>query len=127
MKEIIACLLCLMLLQMHAAAQENPALKQKVLDIPVGEFVEIRTMDKLKIRGRIGAATNDAVAIETICNGKPETVEVEFANMKSIHAASPVERSTGEKIASRTGQGVVAALAAVGVVVLVVGVVMAGR
>ena len=116
MKEIIACLLCLMFLPLHATAQEKTTLKEKVIAIPVGEFVEIRTIDKSKIRGRIGAATNDAVAVETIAAGKPETVQVEFARMKSIRVTSPVEPST-----------VVVALAVLGGVLLIAGAIVASR
>ena len=127
MKEIIACLLCLLLLPIQVAAQEKIPLKQKVIEIPLGEFVEIRTIDKEKIRGRIGAATNDAVAMETIRAGKPETVQVEFVRMKSIRVASPAEPSNGALVASRACKGVVAALAALGGVLLIAGVIAASR
>ena len=126
MKEIIACLLCLMLLPTHAAAQETTTLKEKVIAIPVGEFVEIRTIDKTKIRGRMGAATNDAVTIDTIRTGQPETVRVEFTSVKSIRITSPVEPSTGGKIASNTGKGLLAALAVVGGILLVAGLIIGG-
>jgi len=127
MKEIIACLLCLMLLPIHAAAQETPSLKQKTLDIPVGEFVEVRTTDKSTIRGRIGEATDDVVAIETIRAGKPEVVQVEFARMESIRVTSPVEPSTGAKVATNAGKGLVAALAVIGGALLIVAAVTASR
>ena len=126
MKELIACMLCLMLLPIHAVAEEKATLKQKVLDIPVGEFVEIRTKDKLKIRGRLGAATDDAVAIETVRQGKPEVMQVEFTRMKSSKVTSPAEPSAGSKVASNTSKAVLGVLAGLGVVVLVVAVIAAG-
>ena len=127
MKGLVACMLCLTLLPINAAAQEKSSLKRKVIDIPVGEFVEIRTRDKLKIRGRIGAATDEGVAVETIRGGKPETEQVEFARMKSIKVTSPAERLTGSKVAAHTGKVVLGILAVMGVVVLIAGVVIGRR
>ncbi len=74
MKEIIACLLSLMRLPIHVAAQEKRCPSQQIIAIPAGDFVGIRTTGKERILGRICAVTDKADAIETIAAWKPETV-----------------------------------------------------
>ena len=127
MKEAIAFSLCLLLMPTPASAADMAALKQSVLTIPVGQFVEIRTTDKVRLYGRIGAATDQAVAIDTIRFDKPETQQIEFTKIKSIRVTSPNGQPPAHPVAARIGRGVLIGLAVLGGLTLLGGLIIADR
>lgn len=73
------------------AAQEVPKAtpKEKVLSMPVGTVVEVRTTGKEKLRGRLGEATDAGFAMQVVRQGKVETVQVPFSDLKSIRVKRP--------------------------------------
>ncbi len=88
-------------------AEPKPTLKEKVVEIPPGTMVEVRLLNKQKIRGRLGKITDEGFCIQTAQGNKIENEMLAFADVKSL---KQVEGTTGTKV----GKGLVYALAGIG-------------
>ena len=53
---------------------------------PTGSIVEVKTHQNQKLRGRIGEATGERFAVQTVRNEKVEVVMVTYPDVKSIKA-----------------------------------------
>jgi hypothetical protein len=118
-KTLSIILACTMLAGTGSGQERKTTIKEKVLDIPLGTFVEVRTKAKEKIRGRLGEATDDGFGVKVAKVGGPEVRQIAYADARSIKVAKAVEPSTGVKAASTSGKVLLGVLAAGGAVVLV--------
>ncbi len=92
----------------QSGAATRPTLKERILEVPPGTMIEVRLLNKQKIRGRLGEVTDEGFSVQTAQGNKIDTQKVAFTDVKSV---KKLEGSTGTKI----GKGVVYALAGVGV------------
>ena len=99
--------------------ESKPTIKEQVLEIPAGSVVEVRTLDKEKIRGRIGQTTDHGFAIQRIRSEKVEEVNVEFQNTKSIKMVASQRPSAGANAGKTVALVLVGVLAGVGIVFLI--------
>lgn len=90
----------------------KPTLQQRILEVPQGSMVEVRLMNKQKLRGRLGEVTNEGFSLQTAQGNKIETQKIAYADVKSL---KQVEGTTGKKI----GKGVIYALAGIGALMVV--------
>jgi hypothetical protein len=88
----------------------NPTLKQRMLEVPPGTMIEVRLLNKQKIRGRLGELTDEGFSLTTAQGEKISTQKVAFTEVKSF---KKVEGGKG-------GHVVLYALAGIGVALLVV-------
>lgn len=96
-------------------AQQNDSqqqrLKEKAFAITPGTMVEVRLLNKEKVRGRIGDLSDAGFSLQTAKDGTIQKRTVSFDELKSIKAVE----GKGPKI----GRGVAYALAGVGGFVLI--------
>jgi len=103
-----------------AAAASLPEEKTKkltvqetILEIPPGTMVEVRLVNKQRVRGRLGEVTNEGFSLQTAQGNKVETQKIAFTDVKSVKKAE--RETTGKGI----GRGVVYGLAGIGVLMLI--------
>ena len=86
---------------------KKPTLQERILEVSPGTMIEVRLMNKHKLRGRLGEVTNEGFALQTAQGTKVETQKLAFTEVKSF---KQVEGTTGKKI----GRGVAYGLAGIG-------------
>ena len=79
-----------------AAGEMPPTIREKVVVMPAGSIVEVRTKAKLKVRGRLGALTSEAFEVQTAKGGKIPTQSFRFDDVKSVKTVE--HESTAVKI-----------------------------
>jgi hypothetical protein len=93
----------------QAGTERKLTVKERILEVPPGTMIEVRLLNKQKIRGRLGYLTNEGFSLTTAQGEKIETQKVSFTDLKSF------KKVEGEKAA----KGLLYALAAGGVVLVV--------
>jgi hypothetical protein len=123
MRQITAIVLAWVLLSPAGTAapqsDRKPTVKEQVIDIPVGSIVEVRTVNKQKIRGRIGEAADESFVVQRIQNQKLESMTIPFSDAKSIKVLATKDESAGAKAGKTAGWIILGGLAGVGVIVLI--------
>jgi hypothetical protein len=75
-------------------------------------MIEVRLIDKQKLRGRLGEVTSEGFSLQTAQGNKIETKTIAFSDVKSF-------KRTGETTGKGIGRGVVYGLAGIGTLMLV--------
>lgn len=91
---------------------KKATVQERIMEIPPGTMVEVRLMDKHKVRGRLGEVTNEGFSLQTAQGNKVETQKIAFTEVKTL---KKVEGATGTKV----GRGVIYGLAVVGILVVI--------
>jgi hypothetical protein len=93
-----------------AAAQapdsQTQTVKDRAVQIPAGSKVEIRLIDKQKLKGRIGTVSDDGIVLKYSKAGQPEERRIAFTEMASIKKAG---WGTGRKVLVGAGLAFVGA------------------
>ena len=98
----------------EAGTERRRTLKERFLEVPPGTMIEVRLLDKQRVRGRLGDLTNEGFSLTTAQGEKIETQKVAFANVKSF------KKLEGAKAAKTAGWIVLGALAGLGVLLVVI-------
>jgi hypothetical protein len=96
----------------QAGSSSSPSLKQKVLETPLHTMIEVRLLNKEKLRGRLGEVFDTGFVVKTVHQDKIEDRKIAFDEVKSVK----VVEGTG----SKAGWIVVGALAAAGLTYLII-------
>jgi len=64
--------------------QAKPIIKERILGVPPGTMIEVRLLNKQKLRGRLGEVTNEGFTLQTAQGNKIETQQVAFGDVKSV-------------------------------------------
>lgn len=109
-----------LMLALAATAQDVPKAtpKEKILSIPVGTVVVVKTVGKETLRGRLGEATDAGFAMQVVRQEKVETVQVRFSDLKSVKVKQPA--GSGGNVGTAVAWAVVGAAA--GVTALLLGI-----
>jgi len=91
---------------------KKPTLQERILEVSPGTMIEVRLMNKHKLRGRLGEVTSEGFALQTAQGTKIETQKIAFTDVKSFKVKGG---TTGQK----AGHGLVYALAGIGVLAVV--------
>lgn len=67
-------------------AQGKLTIKERILEVPAGTLIEVRLLNKQKLRGRLGEVTNEGFSLQTAQGNKIETQQIAFTDVKSIKA-----------------------------------------
>ena len=104
----------------RAATQEDaPTIQEQLVLIPAGNLVEVKTMAKQKLRGRLGALTTDSFELQIAKGGQLQAQLIRFDQVKRVKVVDQrVGLSTGGKIG-------VGALVVVGVFAVLGGIIAA--
>jgi len=92
---------------------QKATIQERILEVPPGTVVEVRLMNKQKVRGRLGEVTSEGCSLQTAQGSKVETQKIAFTDVKSF---KKVERET---VGKGIGRGVVYGLAGLGVLLVV--------
>jgi hypothetical protein len=68
----------------QTGSEQKPTLKERILEIPPGAMIEVRLLNKQKIRGRLGDLTDEGFSLTTAKGDKIATQKVAFAELKSF-------------------------------------------
>jgi len=68
----------------HASASQKPTLKEQVIQIPTGAQVEVRLLNKERIRGRLGDISDEGFTVLIAKGNQIETRQVAFGDVKSV-------------------------------------------
>lgn len=93
------------------ANSQKPTLKEKIVSLPAQSFVEVKLLDKSKLRGRLGEISNDAFALQVAQGDKIQSMSVSFDQVKSLKVV--------ETQGSKAGRGLLYALAGIGALFVV--------
>lgn len=94
----------------NAAAQ---TLKERLLEIPPGTLVEVRLMNREKLKGRLGEASDEGFTLQTAKRNKIETRKIAFDELKSIKTLE------GKGTGKTAGYIILGGLAGIGVLFLI--------
>ncbi len=87
----------------------KPTLKERVIEIQPGTMIEVRLLNKQKIRGRLGELTDEGFSLTTAQGEKITTQKVAFTEVKSFKKVE----------GGKAGRAVLYGLAGIGVLVLI--------
>jgi len=68
----------------QASASQKPTLKEQIIQIPTGAQVEVRLLNKERLRGRLGEVSDDGFIIQIAKGNQIETRKVAFSDVKSV-------------------------------------------
>jgi hypothetical protein len=117
MRQVLSITLVLLLLSPLASAQPRRTLKEQAMGISPGSVVEVRLVDKTKLRGRLGPVSDRGFELQTVKEGKIDTVQITFAQAKSINDTT--KKSFGHSV----GKGFLIAGIVIGAVIGIVAIV----
>lgn len=98
----------------QAGSGRKPTLKERILEIPPGTMIEVRLLNKQKLRGRLGEITDEGFSLQTAQGNKIETRKLTFDDLKSV------KKVEGSKAAKTAGWILVGVLAGIGALILIV-------
>jgi hypothetical protein len=102
--------------QTATQAKESAAsLKDQVDELPMGAFIEVRFMDKTKVRGYLSAVETDGLSFKTGEAANGNLRQTSFSDVKSVKVLKKTHTPTTAWIAT----GAVVAVAVVAIVLLV--------
>jgi hypothetical protein len=99
-------------------AQEStakPTLKERILEVAPGTMIEVKLLNKQKIRGRLGELTDEGFSLTTAQGEKITTQKIAFAEVKSFKKVE----------GGKAGHAAVYALAGIGAFFLILFIVYA--
>jgi len=91
---------------------KKPTLQERILQVPQGTMIEVRLLNKHRVRGRLGEISSEGFSLQTAQENKVETQKIAFTDVKSI---KQLEGTTGKKV----GKGLIYALAGIGALTVV--------
>ncbi|HZO98853.1 MAG TPA: hypothetical protein VFD30_01020 [Terriglobia bacterium] len=74
---------------------KKPTLQERILEVQSGTMIEVKLINKHKLRGRLGEVMDDGFALQTAQGNKIETQRLAFTDVKSF---KQVQGGTGEKV-----------------------------
>jgi hypothetical protein len=92
---------------------KKATVQERIVEIQPGTLIEVRLMNKQKLRGRLGEVTNEGFSLQTAQGNKVETQKIAFTDVKSFKKAKGGETGKG------FSRGVIYGLAAIGALILI--------
>lgn len=63
---------------------QKPTVKERILEVPPGAMVEVRLLNKGKVRGRLGEISNEDFDLQIARGDTIETQKIAFTDVKSV-------------------------------------------
>jgi hypothetical protein len=92
---------------------KEATLQERIMEIPHGSMIEVRLMNKQKVRGRLVEVTNEGFSLQTAQGNKIETQKIAFSDVKSV------KNVEGETTGRKFSRGLVYGLAGIGVLAVI--------
>jgi len=68
----------------QASRSQKPTLKERVIQIPTGAQVEVRLLNKERLRGRLGEISDEGFTVQIAQGSRIEIHKVAFSEVKSV-------------------------------------------
>lgn len=75
-----------------------PNMKEKLLELPPGSMIEVRLLNKQKIRGKLGQIDNEGFNLTAVEQGKIITQRIAFSELKSFKQVTSATTKTGHTL-----------------------------
>ena len=92
---------------------QKATVQERILEIQPGTMIEVRLMDKHKVRGRLGEVTNEGFSLQTAQGNKIGTQKIAFTDVKTL------KKVEGETTGKKFSRGVIYGLAGIGVLMVI--------
>jgi hypothetical protein len=79
-------------------AEQAPNIKERLLEVPPGTMIQVRLLNKKKIRGKLGEIDNEGFNLRTVEGGKIVTQRIAFAELKSFKQVSSATSKAGHTV-----------------------------
>ena len=76
-----------------APASKAQTIKEQAVQIPAGSKVEVRLTNKEKLKGRLGAVSDEGIVLKSIKADRTEERKITFAEMTSIKAVKGLSKA----------------------------------
>ena len=110
----------------QSSGDRKPTIRERVIAIPAGSIIEVRTNQKQKLVGRIGEVTNDGFLMQVARNDKVEAMTLPYPDVKSVKAIARPGETEGSKAGRTVAYVILGGLAGIGALVLILAAVFAG-
>ncbi len=113
MTRVLCAILCAVLLAIPPAAtaqstvQAKPSIKEQILLTPAGSSIEVKLLDKRKLRGRMGPVTDTGFSLQYVEKDKVQETSINFTEVKSFR-----QREQGMGTGSKVALGILAGVGA---------------
>jgi len=95
----------------QAESKAKPTLKEQVGQIPAGSQVEVRLLNKERLRGRLGEVSDDGFTVQIAQANRIETRKVAFGDVKSVKVMGNNDKKRGILIGVAAAFGILLVLA----------------
>ena len=103
----------------QASTERQTNLKQKILEVPPGTMIQVRLLNKQKIRDKLGQIDDEGFNLTAVEQGQIVTKKIAFNEMKSFKQVTSAK--------TKAGHTALYILAGIGVAVLVVAILFAAQ
>jgi hypothetical protein len=95
----------------QAGSEPKPTLKEQVIQIPAGAQVEVRLLNKERLRGRLGDISDEGFTVQIAQGNRIDTRKVAYGDVKSVKAIGNKEKRRGILIGVVATVGILLVLA----------------
>lgn len=81
-----------------ASAEQTSTVKERLLEVPPGSMIEVRLLNKKKIRGKLGQINNEGFNLTAVEQGKIVTRKIAFSEMKSFKQVESAKTKAGHTL-----------------------------
>src|SRR4051812_16231671 len=81
-----------------AVEDPSPTIAERIVLLPAGCMIEVRTKTKQKLRGRLGALAADTFDLQVAQSGQLQTQPIQYAEVRSVKL---VDRDRGMSTAGK--------------------------
>jgi len=92
---------------------KKATVQERIMEIQAGTIIEVRLMDKHKVRGRLGEVTSEGFNLQSAQGNKVETQKIAFTEVKTL------KKVEGETTGKKFSRGVIYGLAGIGVLMVI--------
>ena len=117
-RQVLAVWLSCFIMAAATPEERTRKLMEKVSAIPEGTIVEVKTVDNQQWTGRIGEMTSTGFSVQTVRNGRVESIAVEYSRAKSVKVFVRADQHRGST-GKTAGWVVVGGLAVMGAIALI--------
>jgi hypothetical protein len=95
----------------QASGSQKPTLKEQVVQIPAGSQVEVRLLNKERLRGRLGEVSDETITVQIAQADRIDTRKVAFGDVKSVRVIGNESKKRGILIGVAAAFGTLLVLA----------------
>lgn len=79
----------------RSPAEQALNIKERLLELPPGSLIEVRLLNKQKLRGKLGQMDDEGFNLTAVKQGKVVTQKIAFSELKSFKQVTSAKVKTG--------------------------------